>query len=60
MTVNELITALQLLKPSLRDKPVFIVAPNGLKFEPKPKCLLGKGKNYWDEDAVESVLLTYE
>lgn len=32
-TVNDLIQELQALKPSLRDKPVVVVAQNGLLFE---------------------------
>lgn len=40
-TVNDFILELQALKPSLRDKPVVVNAPNGLQFEPKLLWLSG-------------------
>jgi hypothetical protein len=39
-TVNDFIKKLQALKPSLRELPVFTVAPNGLYFEPKIKWVV--------------------
>ncbi len=60
-TVKELIAQLQALKPSLQDKPIKVIAPNGELFYPDiklglkdPYDILNKG-----EENVESIVLHY-
>jgi hypothetical protein len=56
-TVNELIKELQNLKPSLRELPVLIIAPNGLTFEPKAKVFMRDKQNMFDEP--KEMVITY-
>ena len=57
-TINDLINELQQLKPSLRELPVVIEAPNGLTFEPKVKVLLQGNETMLDEP--KQMIITYE
>tara|TARA_R100000951_G_scaffold19227_1_gene15977 strand:- start:355 stop:534 length:180 start_codon:yes stop_codon:yes gene_type:complete len=57
-TVNELIKELQNLKPSLRELPILIFAPNGLTFEPKAKVLMRDKQNMFDEP--KEMVITYD
>ena len=57
-TVNELIKELQNLKPSLRELPILIVAPNGLTFEPKAKVLMRDKQTMFDEP--KEMVITYD
>jgi len=57
-TVNDLINELQQLKPSLRELPIVIAAPNGLTFEPKVKVLLQEKETMLDEP--KQMIITYE
>ncbi len=57
-TVNELIKELQKLKPSLRELPILIVAPNGLTFEPKVKVLIRDKQTMFDE--LKEMVITYD
>jgi len=57
-TVNELIKELQKLKPSLRELPILIVAPNGLTFEPKVKVLIRDKQTMFDEP--KEMVITYD
>jgi len=56
-TINDLISELQNLKPSLRELPVVIVAPNGLTFEPKAKVLLQGFETLFDDP--KKMVITY-
>ena len=53
-TVNDLIKELQALKPSLKEKPVVVIAENGLEFEAKVKVSMKRPFG-----AVEKVVITY-
>ena len=57
-TINDLISDLEVLKPSLRELPVVIVAPNGLTFTPKAKVLLDKYQTIYDEP--KKMVITYK
>lgn len=57
-TVNDFIKELQNLKPELRSKPLKIIAPNGLKFEPKVKRLVSEHQTIFDE--AEEMVVTWE
>ena len=57
-TVNDFIKELNSLKLSLKDKPIIIVAPNGLKCEPKIKLELKEEFN--PESGVNNLIITYE
>jgi len=57
-TINDLINELQQLKPSLKELPVVIEAPNGLTFEPKAKVLLQENETMLDEP--KQMIITYE
>ena len=57
-TINDLINELHQLKPSLRELPVVIVAPNGLTFEPTVKVLTRDTQSMFDEP--KEMVITYE
>lgn len=57
-TVDDFISELQSLKPSLRKLQILIEAPNGLTFDPKVKVLL-QGKDSII-DKPKQVVITYE
>jgi len=57
-TINDFIKELETLKPSLRNLPVVIVAPNGLTFEPKTKVLVQNNETIFDEP--KQMIITYE
>lgn len=59
MTINDLIVELSSMKPSLREKEIFVISPNGLKFEPKIKRLLKDNLFSFDDDATECMVITY-
>lgn len=56
-TINDFIKELEALKPSLRELPVKIVAPNGLIVEPKVKVLIGENQGFFDKP--EKMYITY-
>ncbi len=56
-TVNQLINELQALKPSLREKPVTVIAPNGEQFEAVAKLCLEDEYNIHSEP--KNILITY-
>jgi hypothetical protein len=58
-TVNDLIKELQALKPSLREKPVVVCAPNGELFEAKIKQHVENPADVF-EGKVENIIITYE
>lgn len=58
-TVNDLIKELQALKPSLREKPVIVFAPNGEMFEAKAKQYVENPADIFDDD-VKGIVITYE
>jgi len=64
MTVNEFIKQLENLKPSLREGEIFLVASNGILFEPKAKTLLNEGyypfDNVEDKIKIKGTIITYE
>jgi hypothetical protein len=62
MTPNELIKELEKLPPERREKPIVVIAPNGMEFEPKLRTKL---INKYDvlnrgESNVECTVLYYE
>ncbi len=63
-TVNDLINELQALKPSIREKPVVVVAPNGMEFEAQVKIRLERPLpgTVWPNDVntVTNVVINYE
>ena len=58
ITINDLIKDLQALKPSLRELPVVIAAPNGLTFQPKAKVLVQPNESIFDEP--KQMIITYD
>ena len=56
-TVNDFIKELEQLKPELKNKPIFIQAPNGIYFEPTIKAKL---KYPFDFENVNSIIITYD
>jgi len=56
-TINDFILELQALKPSLRELPVKIEAPNGIMFEPSAKRLIEKNQTIFDEP--KTMIITY-
>jgi hypothetical protein len=53
-TINDLIKELQELKHSLREKPIKVKAPNGLRFEPKLKLDSDFDGN------IKGIVITYD
>ena len=56
-TINDFIEELQSLKPSLRELPLVIIAPNGMEFEPEVKRLGEKGQTIFD--TATKMVITY-
>jgi hypothetical protein len=56
-TVNDLIVELQSLSSELRQKPVVIIAENGLEMTPKPKLGL---EEPFDFENIKNIVITYE
>jgi hypothetical protein len=56
-TVNDFIKELQALKPSLREKPIVVNAPNGEQFEATIKIGL---ENPHDWENVKCMVVTYK
>lgn len=56
-TVNDFIKELQNLRPEIKDKPIFIQAPNGLSFEPQLRFVL---KEPLDFSTVKEVYIDIE
>jgi hypothetical protein len=56
-TINDFIIELQNLKPSLRELPILIEAPNGLTFEPRVVRVVEDKKTIFDEP--KEMLITY-
>ena len=54
-TVNDFIKELQVLKPSLRNMPVVVIAPNGEQFEATAKI----GFKYPGSFEIKNVVITY-
>lgn len=61
MTVNEFIQKLEGLSESLKEKPIEIITPNGLRFKPNIKMYFENEMQFWSEsDNVTSVVITYK
>lgn len=58
-TVNDLIVELQALKPSLKDKPVVVQAPNGEYFEAKIKWGAESLSDFVDGN-INKIIITHE
>ena len=57
-TINDFIEELKSLKPSLRELPIVIIAPNGFLFEPKVKVLRAENESMFDEP--KQMVITYD
>lgn len=55
-TVNDFIKELQKLKPSLREKPIVVNAPNGLQLPAEIKIGL---QSPADWENVKNIVITY-
>jgi len=55
-TVNDLIAELQKLKPSVREKPIVILSPNGLYLDPNVKMIPINKDNPFSN--VEKIIIT--
>lgn len=61
MTLRDFINDLQRLKPSLMDKEIVIVAPNGLQFEPKVKMVYDNMADIFDaEKEPTQLVITFD
>lgn len=61
MTVNEFIQKLESLSKSLKEKPIKIIAPNGLRLKPNIKMYFENEMQFWSEsDDITSVIITYK
>ena len=56
-TINDFIHELQSLKPSLRELPAKIQAPNGIMFEPVIKTIRGEFDSLLEDP--KGVIITY-
>jgi len=62
MTINEFINELQKLSNERKEKEIFVIAPNGLEFEPKLRIKLIDKYDVLNksENNIESTVIFYE
>lgn len=60
MTVNEFIEQLNSLSKELKDKPIEIIAPNGLRLKPNIKMYFENESHFWSGSDVTSIIITYK